>query len=289
MLADMTLSLVTAMRSVTGPHRASNQDSVGCADAYVFVADGVGGHVGGDVASWTITHRLLADLAPWDTRTWEQTRLRSAIAAANADLALRVQREPGLAGMATTFTGVFCGAQEVTVAHIGDSRAYLLHDGRGRRVTRDDSLVQLLLESQMIGEDDAQNHPQRNIILRSLTGSVTDADKVVLQNVPAHAGDQWLLSSDGLTDYVLEDEVLRVLETAPTPDAAADSLLAAALAADSRDNITVAVSDVVLTDTVESGDPDVGALRAERHGRSTRYLGAAATAGGQSPVGDLDG
>ena len=321
MLADMTFSLMTAMRSVTGPHRSSNQDSAGCSDAYVFVADGVGGHVGGDVASWTVTHRLMADLAPWDTRTWDATRLRAAIAVANAELALRVGREPALAGMATTFTGVFCAAGAMAVAHIGDSRAYLVQDGRARRVTRDDSLVQMLLEARMIHEDDAQHHPQRNVILRSLGGSVTDPEKMTLQSVPSRVGDRWLLTSDGLTDYVAEADVLEILTEAATPEAAADALLAAALAADSRDNITVAVSDVVLKedavpkedvvlkedavlkedvvlkedasgpvrDPSPGSDASPGSDERAVHRNRARYLGAAATAADQTPIAPLGG
>ena len=267
----MTLSLVTAMRSVTGPHRASNQDSLGCSDDYVFVADGVGGHAGGDVASWTVTHRLMSSLATARSSDFDADQLRVAIAEANAEINLRVQREPGLRGMATTFTGLFCTEGAVRIAHIGDSRAFMVRDGEGRRMTRDDSLVQMLVESGAIEAEEADHHPHRNVILRSLAGSLADTDGMTLLTVPVRAGDRWLVASDGLTDYVTERAVLDLLGRG-TPDEAADALVAAAVGADSRDNISVAVSDVV------DGPAPTG--------RPYRYLGAAA-AEGTGRAGDL--
>ncbi|HEY3436310.1 MAG TPA: protein phosphatase 2C domain-containing protein [Actinotalea sp.] len=268
----MTLRLTTAMRSVTGPHRASNQDSLGCSDDYVFVADGVGGNVGGDVASWTVTHRLMSALATRHARDLDTDELRVAIAQANAELGLRVQREPALSGMATTFTGLFCSEGAVRIAHIGDSRAFLVRDGVGRRMTRDDSLVQLLVDAGVIEPEQADHHPNRNVILRSLAGSLADTDGMTLLSVPAQVGDRWLVASDGLTDYVDEPQVLEMLASAPSPEDACEALVAAALEADSRDNISVAVSDVV-----DSADPQA---------RPYRYLGAAAS-DDQGSVGDL--
>ncbi|MCU1431170.1 MAG: hypothetical protein JWP95_275 [Actinotalea sp.] len=246
------LTLVTAMRSVTGAHRSSNQDSLGCAPGYMFVADGVGGHVGGDVASWTVSRSLMASLTTDGTRTDDIEHLRSAIADANAALGDRVERQPSLAGMATTFTGVFCVDDAVQVAHIGDSRAYLVRDGQGRRVTRDDSLVQKLVDSGVLAQGEADHHPQRNIILRSLGGSRQDAEALTFLTVPAEVGDRWLVASDGLTDYVPEGVVVDVLARAATPAEAADTLIAAATEADSRDNVSVAVSDVVRLDPTDA-------------------------------------
>ena len=258
----MQLSLVTAMRSVAGPYRSDNQDSLGCSTEYVFVADGVGGHVGGDVASWTISHRLMAGLAPSTARTLSNDELRSLVAVANAELRLRSDREPALTGMSTTFTGIFCADDAVRIVHIGDSRAYLVQDGNGRRMTRDDSLVQMLVDSGAIDDVDAPHHPQRNIILRSLAGARADADGLTVLSVPARVGDRWLVCSDGLTDYVDEQELLAILAAAQTPEEAADALIEAAAAADSHDNVSVAVSEVVPADETEA--------------RPYRYLGAAA-------------
>lgn len=264
--------LVTAARSVTGPHRSDNQDSVGCGPRFAFVADGVGGHAGGDVASWTVTHRLMAALGTRDLARLGADDLRELVAVANADLALRVGQEPALRGMATTFTGLFCAEDEVRVAHIGDSRAYLVRDGEGRRVTRDDSLVQALVDQGVIDPRDAREHPHRNVILRSLSGDRADAAGVSVVDVDAAPGDRWLLASDGLTDYVPEEQLLALLAGAATPDDAADALLRAALDADAHDNVSVAVCDV------ESGEPAPD--------DRPRYLGAAADAS-QGYVGTL--
>ncbi|WP_250447981.1 PP2C family serine/threonine-protein phosphatase [Actinotalea sp. C106] len=249
----MGLTLVTAMRSVTGPHRSNNQDSVGASEEYVFVADGVGGHAGGDVASWTVTHRLMSLLAPAGSRDLSTEELQGVLAQANAEIGQRARRDPALTGMSTTFTGLFCTDDAARVAHIGDSRAYLVRDGEGRRVTRDDSLVQMLVEQGAIGADEAYGHPRRNVILRSLAGSLEDGDNITMLEVATVPGDRWLLASDGLTDYVPEAEVLALLAEAAGPEEAADALVAAAEAADAGDNITVAVSDVVDAPASEAG------------------------------------
>jgi protein phosphatase len=244
----MSLSLVTAMRSVTGPHRSRNEDSAGAAPAYAFVADGVGGHAGGDVASWTVAHRVMAALAAADAPQLGADELRAAVAVANADLARRVRSEPELEGMATTFTGVFCGQDAVRVVHIGDSRAYLLRDGDARRVTRDDSLVQLLLEAGVIEASEAPQHPRRNVILHCLAGDSADAAHVTVLEVDAQAGDRWLMATDGLTDYLPEERVLALLGSGGGPDEAADALVEAAMDADAWDNVSVVVADVVAAD-----------------------------------------
>jgi len=259
------LTLDAALRSVAGEHRPHNEDSAGCAPGYGFVADGVGGHAGGDVASWTVAHRLTSALAAGGAFAAED--LRSAVAAANADLAERVRSDPALEGMATTFTGVFCARDAVRVVHIGDSRAYLWRDGAGRRVTRDDSLVQLLLEAGVIDATEAPHHPRRNVILHCLAGAADDAAHLSVYEVDARPGDRWLMATDGLTDYVPEEQVLALLGAADGPEAAAEALVAAALAADAWDNVTVVVADVVAADD---------AAATGRPGDRTRLAGAAA-------------
>lgn len=240
------LAFDAALRSATGNHRRSNQDSAGCTDAVAVVADGVGGHVGGDVASWTVVRRFLADLtAVDDVRTATISDLCDYVSAANAELARRSERDPSLAGMGTTFTAVVCGEATVRLLHIGDSRAYLLRDGTGRRVSRDHSLVQLLLDSGEIEPSQAADHPNRNVILRSLTGSAEDPPGLQLREIAARPGDRWLLASDGLTDHVDESRCLELLACGATAQDAAAALADAAAAADARDNVTVAVVDVV--------------------------------------------
>lgn len=235
----------TAMRSEAGPHRSSNQDSAVAGSRFVAVADGVGGHAGGDVASRTVTRRLAETLGAQDAAALETAALRDVVADANAALRRRAGSDPLLSGMATTLTGLVAGERVVRVVHVGDSRAYRVHAGAGELVTHDDSLVQRLVDAGAITAEDAPFHPQRHIILRSLAGDDDDAAGLALLELPAVVGDRWLVCSDGLSDALGEDDVLTLTATAATPEAAADALLTAALAADARDNVTLVVADVV--------------------------------------------
>lgn len=235
----------TAMRSEAGPHRSSNQDSLVATGRYVVVADGVGGHAGGDVASRTVTRRLAQTLAEREVTGLDSADLRDVVADANAALRRRADGDPLLSAMATTLTGVFCGVGVVRVVHVGDSRAYRIHAGTGELVTHDDSLVQRLVDAGAIAEEDAPFHPQRHIILRSLAGDADDTAGLAVLESPASVGDRWVLCSDGLSDALGDDEVVSLAARAATPEDAAQALIDAALAADARDNVSLAVCDVV--------------------------------------------
>lgn len=162
---------------------------------------------------------------------------------ANWDLRALVERDPALDGMATTFTGVFfSSAGAILLAHTGDSRAYLLRDGAMSRETRDDSFVQMLVDSGVVGQADAASHPQRNVITASLRGG--EDDRIAVAERPARRGDRWLLCSDGVSDYVPDDAIIEVL-AAGAPQAAAAAVVQLALEAGSRDNVTAVVCDVV--------------------------------------------
>ena len=233
------------MRSEAGAHRSTNQDSLVAAGPYVVVADGVGGHAGGDVASRTVTRHLAQALSALDVAGLDAVALRAAVADANDALRRRATGDPLLSAMATTLTGVFGGEGVVRVAHVGDSRAYRLHDGQGELVTHDDSLVQRLVDAGAVAEEDAPFHPQRHIILRSLAGDPDDAAGLAVLELPAAVGDRWVLCSDGLSDALGDDEVLSLAAQAGSPEDAAQALLDAALGADAHDNVSVAVCDVV--------------------------------------------
>ena len=256
----MTPALLTQIRSSTGEYRSTNQDAVGASPRTVTIADGVGGRAAGDVASASITHSVLHALTSRelaaDGRDGRDDAigpalLREIVAVANMRLAELSAADPSLIGMATTFTSVTCVGDSGLVVHIGDSRAYLVHDGVGRRVTRDDSLVQELVDQGAVDEADAWQHPHRNIILRSLSGDPTDPEHLTITRTPTEPGDRWLLASDGLTDYVEESVVLRVLVDEPDSAVAADRLLTLALAAEALDNVTLAVIDVVTDSEVD--------------------------------------
>ncbi|WP_022878537.1 PP2C family serine/threonine-protein phosphatase [Microbacterium sp. B19] len=245
----MPLRLNTAAVSDAGAHRPTNQDAAFAASWGAAVADGVGGGPSGDLASAALVHRLVATRGSGLDADGLLVRIREA----NWDIRAHVERDPALEGMATTFTGVFLGVgSELLLAHAGDSRAYLLREGGFSRQTRDDSYVQALVDHGIISPEAAAAHPRRNIITASLGGS--EGDVVSVAAHPLRVGDRWVLCSDGLTDYVPEADVARLIAEAESPQAAAASAVALALEAGTRDNVTVVVCDVVDDDAPET-DP----------------------------------
>lgn len=250
------------MRSTAGPGRSANQDSAAAGADFAVVADGVGGHAGGDVASAEVVRQVVDALAGAEVPDLDAEALRAAVAGANAALRRITGTDPALTGMATTFTGLFCGHGSVRVVHVGDSRAYRLHGSASERVTRDDSLVQRLVDAGAIGEEDAARHPHRHVILRSLAGGADDAAGISLQELPGLPGDRWLVCSDGLTDVLDDDEVLTLARDADGPDAAAGALLDAARAAGARDDVTVVVADVAGVPPADAGPRCLGAAGA---------------------------
>lgn len=204
------------------------------------MADGVGGGPSGDLASAALVHRLVAEGAMIPDPETLVVRIREA----NWDLRAHVERDPELRGMATTFTGLFLGATgDLLVAHTGDSRAYLLRGGWFTRETRDDSYVQALVDHGLLAPEAAASHPRRNIITASLGGG--ENDTISVQERQPAAGDRWLLCSDGLTDYVPEVDIVDLLREAPTAADAAADIVALALEAGTRDNVTAVVCDIV--------------------------------------------
>lgn len=221
------------------------------------MADGVGGGPAGDLASAAFLRRLAA--AHVDVR--DEDDLHERLRGANWDLRAHVVRDPSLEGMATTFTGIVVArGGGLLLGHSGDSRAYRLRGGAVTRETRDDSLVQALVDNGIIAPEDAASHPRRNIVTASLTGD--ENDRIGVSRADSVAGDRWMFCSDGLSDYVAEDRIVATLARPLEPRRAAQELVSIALAARTRDNVTVVVCDVV------DGEPDAG----ER----PRFYGAAA-------------
>lgn len=234
----MAFRLESAAASASGP-RPSNQDSAFAAPWGAGVADGVGGGPAGDLASAAFVHRLVAGWhqSPDAEMLTERTLL------ANWDIAAHAHRDPRLAGMATTFTGLFVGHRDrLLLAHIGDSRAYSLRSGTMTRMTRDDSFVQALVDGGHVRAEDAMTHPHRNLITASMSGGPEDLPLVTW--VEPHRDDRWLLCSDGLTDYV-DDEAVREALRQEDREGAASQLVSLALDAGAADNVTVVVTDVV--------------------------------------------
>jgi len=239
------IRLRPAVVSDIGPHRASNQDAAFTASWGAAVADGVGGGPSGDLASAAIVHRLV----PGPIRIGDPEQLLVRIREANWDLRAHVRRDPSLQGMATTFTGIFVAPDDrLLIAHTGDSRAYLLRHAQLERQTRDDSYVQALVDSGLLAPEAAASHPRRNLITASLGGGEEDVISVA-ERTPV-VGDRWLLCSDGVSDYLDDEEIGLTLLRHRSVEDAASALVSLALASGSRDNVTAVVCDV------EDGDVD---------------------------------
>jgi serine/threonine protein phosphatase PrpC len=160
----------------------------------------------------------------------------------NAAIARRIAEDPDLQGMSTTLTAILFGGSRYCLLNIGDSRTYLLRDGALEQLTRDDSYVQLLVDQGHITQEAAGSHPQRNLVLNALTGEEVMEPAMTVHE--ARAGDRFMLCSDGLTDVVPHAALAEAL-AAPEPHDCVDRLIALALEAPTRDNVTVIVADVV--------------------------------------------
>ncbi|MFN8099679.1 MAG: protein phosphatase 2C domain-containing protein [Dermatophilaceae bacterium] len=222
-----------------GHRRAGNEDSALATYPLFLVADGMGGHAAGEVAS-AIAVATLAELGPHEPAL---PALLEQITTANARIRANA-REPGRWGMGTTLTGIVALADgHWAVVNVGDSRVLLARGGELRQLTTDHSEVQDLVQLGVLAPNEAAVHPMRHVITRSLgADDDVDIDHQRLRLVP---GDRVLVCSDGLTDDVPADEIYWVLDTAAGPQEAADALVTAALTHGGRDNVTVVVVDVV--------------------------------------------
>ncbi|NIH77614.1 PP2C family protein-serine/threonine phosphatase [Amycolatopsis viridis] len=248
----MTLVLRYAARSDRGLVRSSNQDSVYAGPRLLALADGMGGHAAGEVASKVV----IASLAPLDDDEPGDdllSMLRDAVAGGNAAISELVANDPDLDGMGTTLTAMLFSGSRLGMVHVGDSRAYLYRNGQLTQITRDDSFVNELLEQGRITADQAATHPQRSLLLKALTGHEVEPSLTVRE---ARAGDRYLLCSDGLSGMV-SDETLAEAIRIPDPQDCADRMIELALKGGGTDNVTVIVADVV---DVEYGEnaPIVG-------------------------------
>jgi protein phosphatase len=214
------------------------------------VADGMGGHRAGEIASRDALAALLEN-AP---RLADANALARAVRAANRAVIASAAKSRTRTGMGTTLTAAMVDGTHVLVAHVGDSRAYLLHDGELTRITEDHSMVADLVRRGAITEEDARFHPQRSVITRAL-GS--DAEMVAdVFDVTASAGDRLLLATDGLTGMLPDDYIAEILTQERDPDTAAAKLVEAANRAGGYDNITVVI--------VEIGDAPASAAAPKR-------------------------
>lgn len=235
--------LVCAQRSNRGLVRAANEDSVHVGERVLALADGMGGHAAGEVASAL----MIAALAPLDQAADGDVlaRLENAVLQGNSAIAEHVGRSTETAGMGTTLTALLFEGARFGLAHVGDSRAYRLRGAQLSQLTHDDTFVQSLVDGGYITAEEARTHPRRSVILRALTGAVI-APTLVLGH--AEVGDRFLLCSDGLSDVVPADRIEQTLTAARTVDECAEQLIELALEGGGPDNVTVVVADLVATD-----------------------------------------
>jgi protein phosphatase len=224
----------TVWRTDTGRQRRENEDSAFVRAPVFVVADGMGGAQAGEVASRIAIETFEQGLPGSGT---PEDRLAELVRDANQRIYDRSRTEQGRAGMGTTLTAAYLSDGHLAIAHVGDSRAYLLRDERLSRLTQDHSLVDELVRQGKLTEAQAAEHPQRSIITRAL-GPEPEVE-VDTFSYPMRPGDIVLLCSDGLTSMVAEDRVAEILVSASTLEGAADQLIDEANEAGGRDNITV--------------------------------------------------
>jgi len=221
-----------------GRMREANEDAYLEGDSVFAVADGMGGHAAGEVASAA----ALEPIAALDGRIFADATeavgaLREAIVAANVSVTRMAEQEPSYRGMGTTLTAAMLEGRRLHVAHVGDSRAYLLRDGRFSQLTDDHTLVQHLVDEGRTTRDEAENHPQRSIVTRAI--GVSADIEVDSMSLDLQAGDQLLLCSDGLTGVVADDDIARELTSGADASTVVHRLIDLANEAGGPDNVTV--------------------------------------------------
>jgi len=242
----MTLALRYAVRSDVGLLREGNEDSAYAGPCLLAIADGMGGHAAGEVAS-AVAISALAGLDHEMPDGDLLDPLAAAVADANITLQEMSAADPAVEGMGTTLTAMLWHGEIAAVCHIGDSRAYLLRDGDFSQITRDHTLVQSLVEDGRLTPEAAATHPQRSLLLRALDGRTEAEPDLSIREV--RAGDRYLLCSDGLSDVVTEQTLHKTLVSIPDLDDVVIQLVELANRGGGPDNITCIVADVIDTAT----------------------------------------
>ena len=255
----MALALRYAARSDVGIVRRENEDSGFASPRLLVVADGMGGHAAGELASATAVARL-AEVAEGGSDAGEAlASLATAVQAAGVSIGQVVIDNPDLAGMGTTTTALSFidegSTARVAIVHVGDSRGYLLRGDQLTRITHDHTYVQTLIDAGRISEDEAAVHPRRSLIMRAIDGlQPVEPDLSVIE---ARAGDRFLLCSDGLTGVVSDDDLREILASTD-PTATVTALVELALSRGAPDNVTVVVADVLEVDGQQLTDLTAG-------------------------------
>lgn len=278
-----------AARSDIGLKRSSNQDSAYAGPNLLALADGMGGAAGGDIASSV----AIAHLAPLDFEAHNAENLlpllHAAFQDAHDELGRYAAQNPELAGLGTTCIAILRAGNKLAMAHIGDSRAYLLRNESLTQITTDHSFVQFLISQGEITPEEAHEHPQRNAVTKVLgyDEKLVEPDETIREAV---IGDRWLLCSDGLSGLVSDDTIQEILSEISDPGECAEVLISLALRAGGTDNITCVVTDIVPAGSIEPSPPQVVGA-ASQEGFSPSRLGSspaakAAQLSGQMPGAD---
>lgn len=243
-------------RTDVGYVRDHNEDSLIIIPPLFAVADGMGGHEAGEIAS-EITVSTLAELAPDHL---DAEGLTAAVEAANYNVLKAPRQGIGRDGMGTTLTAAMLEGERLLIAQVGDSRAYLLHNGRLQQITRDHSLMADLIEAGQITPEEARYHPNRSVITRAIGSDIHMRPDIYELNVAA--GDRLLLCSDGLSTMVSDHAIEAIMRRQDNAQHCADELVEAALENGGVDNVTVIVVDIA----------GFTATRAEKKARKNRTL-----------------
>ncbi len=225
-------------RTEVGHVREHNEDSLVVTPPLFAVADGMGGHEAGEVAS-EIAIKTLAELAPQNA---DGEALARAVVAANLNVIKAPREGIGREGMGTTLTAAILEGERLVIAQVGDSRAYLLHDGHLQQLTRDHSLMADMIEAGQLTEAEARVHPNRSVITRAIGSDPHMQPDIYELNVAS--GDRILLCSDGVCGMIDDQEIATIMGGSETAQICADNLVAGALAAGGYDNATAIVIDV---------------------------------------------
>ncbi|MFD8880335.1 PP2C family protein-serine/threonine phosphatase [Corynebacterium xerosis] len=236
----MNYSLDYIAISDRGLVRQNNEDSAYAGPRLLALADGMGGHAAGEVAS----QLMIAQVSKLDADQPDADLLDAlalACAEGNSSIAEEIEANPVTEGMGTTLTALLFDGERVGLCHVGDSRGYLLRDGELTQITRDDTYVQSLVDEGSLTAEEASVHPQRSLILKALTGRPVEP---TLKYREVRKGDRYLLCSDGLSDPVSRETIAEVLAEG-TPAESANRLVELALRSGGPDNITIIIADVV--------------------------------------------
>lgn len=255
----MSLTLRAAMLTDPGLVRPNNEDAGYVSPRLIAIADGVGGQPAGELASEIVVQALAAlDRTPIEGDP--MAALCAAIDEANRQIRLTAAANPTSEGMGTTVTAALLAGDRLAVAHVGDSRGYLLRERVLYQLTRDDTFVQALVDQGILTAEEARTHPQRSLVTHAVQGDVVMPSTGV---VPVQEGDRLLLCSDGLTDVVEDQVIAQTLATYTDPRQCAEHLVKLAHQAGAPDNVTVIVADLV------RHGPDAGAPPVDEYSEIT--------------------